>query len=142
METRHIKNPLFAKSVLFLLVAAGIVIDLKLNWDPLLAWTEGLAHTWWLAPALVVFQALAFAFAMSGSIMFVVIGLLYDPMPATAIITSGGVIGSVLAYHFSKKSATPGSVSSGNTPCTVFCSSTPSFSCSAPLGSSIPSRSR
>ncbi|SDB05177.1 Uncharacterized membrane protein YdjX, TVP38/TMEM64 family, SNARE-associated domain [Desulfonatronum thiosulfatophilum] len=64
---------------------------------------EQWTHTWWLVPILICAQAFPFALALPGSIMFLVIGLLYDPLPATAMITAGGVLGSTLAYYFSRR---------------------------------------
>jgi uncharacterized membrane protein YdjX (TVP38/TMEM64 family) len=81
----------------------GVWIGLTLDWDPMLAMAEELTHFWWLVPILVTAQASAFALALPGSIMFVIIGLLYDPLPATAMISAGGVIGSMLGYLFSQR---------------------------------------
>ncbi|GAB6057795.1 TVP38/TMEM64 family protein [Desulfonatronum parangueonense] len=66
---------------------------------------EQWTHTWWLVPILICAQAFPFALALPGSIMFLVIGLLYDPLPATAMITAGGVLGSTLAYFLSGRLA-------------------------------------
>lgn len=97
------KNAAAARSVLFLLIGLGVWIGLTVDWDPLLAVAEGLVHYWWLVPVLVAAQASAFALAMPGSIMFVIIGLLYDPLPAAAMIAAGGIAGSVAGYGLSQR---------------------------------------
>ncbi|HDQ40014.1 MAG TPA: DedA family protein [Desulfonatronum sp.] len=97
------KNHIFAKSALLLLLGLGVWFSLAMDWVPMLARAEELSHSWWLVIILMAAQAAFFALAMPGSIMFVIIGLLYDPLPATAMITVGGVLGSVLGYVLSKK---------------------------------------
>lgn len=93
-------------SVLSVLIVFGIVagvlfFDVHSVQIKASQWT----HTWWLIPILVLAQALSFAFALPGSLMFLVIGLLYDPFPATAMIASGGVLGSMAAYALSGRLA-------------------------------------
>lgn len=97
------KNPFFEKIALVVLMGLGAWIGLTLDWQPILARAEELTHFWWLVPVLVFAQGSAFALAMPGSIMFVIIALLYDPLPATAMIVGGGVSGSLAAYAFSRK---------------------------------------
>lgn len=97
------KNPAIARSVLILLMGFGLWFGLTMDWDPMLTVAEELVHYWWLVPVLVTAQASAFALAMPGSIMFVIIGLLYDPLPATAMIAAGGVAGSLAGYGLSQR---------------------------------------
>lgn len=99
----NVKDSIVAKLALFSLMGIGVWVGLTLDWDPILARAEALTHTWWLPPSLMIAQASAFALAMPGSIMFVIIGLLYNPLPAAAMITVGSVTGSVLGYFFSQK---------------------------------------
>ena len=62
---------------------------------------EGHIAKWWFIPLLVIAKTSLYAFALPGSIMYVVIGLLYDPFPATLIIVAGGVSGAIAAYYLS-----------------------------------------
>jgi uncharacterized membrane protein YdjX (TVP38/TMEM64 family) len=90
-----------AVGMLAVVVAFGAAFDWSMVHVKAAEWT----HAWWLVPVLVLAQALPFAFALPGSVMFLVIGLLYDPLPAAAMIAAGGVMGSMAAYHFSGKIA-------------------------------------
>lgn len=87
--------------VLGLLIWVGLVFD----WQAVHIQATQWSHAWWLVPALILAQALPFAFALPGSLMFVVIGLLYDPFPATLMIATGGVLGSTAAYFISGRVA-------------------------------------
>lgn len=86
-----------------MLVLLGLLVGgPTFDWHAMHLQAAQWTHTWWLIPVLILGQALPFAFALPGSLMFLVIGLLYDPFPATAMITAGGVLGSTAAYHFSR----------------------------------------
>lgn len=86
-----------AAAMLAVLASLGVAFDWSMVHVKAAQWT----HAWWLVPILILAQALPFAFAMPGSLMFLVIGLLYDPLPATVMIATGGVLGSMAAYTLS-----------------------------------------
>ncbi len=89
----------FAAAMLVVMASIGATFDWSMVHVKAAQWT----HAWWLVPILILAQALPFAFALPGSLMFLVIGVLYDPLPATAMIAAGGVMGSLAAYYFSGK---------------------------------------
>ncbi|SMP64324.1 TVP38/TMEM64 family protein [Desulfonatronum lacustre] len=91
----------FAVAILAVMAAFGAAFDWSVVHVEAAQWT----HAWWLVPILILAQALPFAFALPGSVMFLVIGLLYDPLPAAAMIAAGGVMGSMAAYYFSGRLA-------------------------------------
>lgn len=90
-----------AVAMLAVMATLGAAFDWSMVHVKAAEWT----HAWWLVPVLVLAQALPFAFALPGSVMFLVIGLLYDPLPAAAMIAAGGVMGSMAAYYLSGKIA-------------------------------------
>ncbi|WP_052812836.1 TVP38/TMEM64 family protein [Desulfonatronum thioautotrophicum] len=92
-----IMSGVFVLAVLGMLLGIGAAFD----WNVVHLQAAQWANAWWLVPVLIVGQALPFAFALPGSLMFFVIGLLYDPLPATAMIAAGGVLGSMAAYWLS-----------------------------------------
>ncbi len=79
----------------------GLWLDQHVEGKRLLEAIDAWAPAGWVAPALVVAQALCFALALPGSVSFVVIGLVYDPLPATLMILIGGTTGSSIAYYLS-----------------------------------------
>jgi uncharacterized membrane protein YdjX (TVP38/TMEM64 family) len=99
--------PIFwrACAALFVLLVFGLVFAVLFDWDHVHLKAAEWTHAWWLVPLLVLAQALPFALALPGSVMFLVIGLLYDPLPATAMIAAGGVAGSTMGYVFSRRLA-------------------------------------
>ena len=56
---------------------------------------------WWFIPLLILVTTSLYAFALPGSVMYVVAGLLYKPFLATLIVVAGGVSGAVAAYYLS-----------------------------------------
>lgn len=82
------------------LVAAGFVLQ-KLGWidvDQWVARISGQAGQWWVPPVLIGLMVIMYAFALPGSLLIVVSGILYPPWFATALSTVGGVAGGALAY--------------------------------------------
>jgi len=57
---------------------------------------------WWFIPLVILSKALLYAFALPGSVMYVVAGLFYEPLHATLIIAAGGVSGAIGAYYLSR----------------------------------------
>ena len=60
------------------------------------------AQNWWLILFLILAQALLFTFALAGSIFLWVAAPLYTPAMATFILATGGMLGGLGAYFFSK----------------------------------------
>jgi uncharacterized membrane protein YdjX (TVP38/TMEM64 family) len=89
--------------ILLLLVAAGLVIHHMNIFDVSLLIESSDLHLykWWFPLLLILGNAVLYAFALPGSAMYLVAGLLYNPFYATLIIVAGGVSGAVAAYHFS-----------------------------------------
>ena len=91
-----------------LLVAGFAAVHFEwIDIERLLELAEELSGIWWLPKAVVLSMAALFVVAMPGSIFFWVAGLLYDPVPATLMVTAGGVSGSVGAYVLARYLCTP-----------------------------------
>lgn len=58
---------------------------------------------WWLVVVLILLQVILFTFALAGSLFLWIAAPLYPPEMATFILASGGTIGGVSAYLFSKR---------------------------------------
>lgn len=86
------------------IIVSGIVLHQMgiLDWYRLLDIGEKYAHTWWFPPIVIVVKAVLYMFAMPGSSMYWVAGILFPPLYATIIVVIGGVSGSILAYRFSQ----------------------------------------
>jgi uncharacterized membrane protein YdjX (TVP38/TMEM64 family) len=94
--------------ILISLMITGIIAGRAgiIDWEWVLEQGHKAAGHWWLPPAMVAVKAVLYLFALPGSALFWVAGLLYRPLPATAIITAGGVAGALLAYAFSRRMST------------------------------------
>jgi len=86
------------------IIVTGIVLHQMgiLDWYRLLDLGEKYAYTWWFPPLVIVVKAVLYMFAMPGSSMYWVAGILFPPLYATIIVVIGGVVGSILAYRFSQ----------------------------------------
>lgn len=86
------------------IVVLGIILHQMgiFDWYRFLEVGEKYAHTWWFPPVIIIIKALLYMFALPGSVMYWVSGLLFPPLYATIIIVIGGVLGAVLAYRFSR----------------------------------------
>jgi uncharacterized membrane protein YdjX (TVP38/TMEM64 family) len=90
----------FRLAAITMLVIGGLILTL---WQPsffdeLLARGQELAGKPWAAVALVGLLAALLALALPGSLMVLVFAPLYPPAVATALLTTGGVIGAWAAY--------------------------------------------
>jgi uncharacterized membrane protein YdjX (TVP38/TMEM64 family) len=88
-----------------LILAAGVMLQLLgwFDWQRFLQVAEKYARTWWLPSAIVAIKITLYAFALPGSIMIWVAGLIYAPLAATIISVIGGVAGAVAAYVLSRR---------------------------------------
>lgn len=94
-------------ALLVLLVLVGLALQFS-DWVEPRQWLLGaksLADHWWMAPALVLLQAVLFTLALPGSLILWVTAPLYPPATATAILVAGGTLGAVGAYLFSGRLA-------------------------------------
>ncbi len=98
------KKPPYKLLILVAIIVTGIVLHQLgiLDWYRLLEVGEKYAHTWWFPPLVIIVKAVLYMFAMPGSSMYWVAGLLFTPLYATTIVVIGGVAGSVMAYYFSR----------------------------------------
>jgi uncharacterized membrane protein YdjX (TVP38/TMEM64 family) len=85
---------------LVLIIGAGIVMQQLgwFDWTRFLAQAQKHAHSWWLPVVLIAAKIVLYAFALPGSFLIWLSGLLYDPLPATVISMAGGVGGAAAAY--------------------------------------------
>ncbi len=101
-DNKSIKS--FKLILLGLLVFAGIVLHQLGILEERFFLEAGERHLdrWWFAPLIILVKAVLYIFALPGSLMYVVAGLLYQPIHATLIIVAGGVAGAIGAYFFSR----------------------------------------
>jgi len=101
-DNKSIKS--FKLILLGLLVLAGIVLHQLGILEERFFLEAGERHLdrWWFAPMIILVKAVLYIFALPGSVMYVVAGLLYQPIHAMLIIIAGGVAGAVGAYFFSR----------------------------------------
>ncbi len=89
--------------LLIALLLTGVILhQLKIiDIYQLLRIAERYAEMWWFPPFIILIKIVLYTFALPGSTMYWVAGLLYRPLTATVIIVMGGVLGAVSAYFFS-----------------------------------------
>lgn len=106
MATRR-KNRAWKLLLLLGLVAAGIIAARAsfIDWEWMLRQGEGIAGRWWAPPIMIATMAAFYLFALPGSMFFVIAGLLYQPLKATAIVAAGGVLGGLSARAFARRLA-------------------------------------
>ncbi|MBR9980904.1 MAG: VTT domain-containing protein [Desulfatitalea sp.] len=73
------------------------------DWRLLLHRGEQYAHLWWFVPAVIATKVVLYTFALPGSTLIWVAGLLFDPIAATLIIVAGGTGGALAAYGFCRR---------------------------------------
>jgi len=90
--------------ILGVIIVTGITLHQLgiFDWRRFLEIGEQYAHTWWFPPVIIIIKALLYMFALPGSSMYWVAGLLFEPLYATTIVVTGGVSGAILAYRFSQ----------------------------------------
>jgi uncharacterized membrane protein YdjX (TVP38/TMEM64 family) len=90
--------------ILIGLLIAGVLLHQLdiINWYRVLETAESYAHLWWFPPLIIIVKAVLYTFALPGSAMYWIAGILYEPTWATLIIVIGGVGGAVSAYYFSR----------------------------------------
>jgi uncharacterized membrane protein YdjX (TVP38/TMEM64 family) len=88
--------------VLGLVLITGILLQQLgwFHWQWLFQTAEKHAEAWWFPPSIIAAQIVLYTFALPGSALIWVAGLLYDPLPATMISVAGGVVGAATAYGF------------------------------------------
>ncbi len=62
----------------------------------------GRGDQWWLPIAIITLMVFLFALALPASPLIALCGVFYHPFPATMLVLSGGVAGSLVAYLLSK----------------------------------------
>jgi uncharacterized membrane protein YdjX (TVP38/TMEM64 family) len=95
--------PHYKLAILIALVVLGVILQLSgvVDYAQLIALTRKYADQWWLAVLLVLIQAIMFTFAIAGSSMIWVTGVLFTPVTSTLVITAGTTLGGISAYAFS-----------------------------------------
>ncbi|MGW8247492.1 MAG: TVP38/TMEM64 family protein [Acidiferrobacterales bacterium] len=102
-------RPTFSRGFKFFLVALILVAVVILNQADLLdvnrLLTEVRANrdSGWLILALILAQVVLYTFALGGSYALWLVGPVYAPVGAAAILAIGGTLGAISAYYFSKK---------------------------------------
>jgi len=89
---------------LLLLVLVGALLEVSgvIQWQVVVDRARNFAG-WPLALGIVIGQVLLYAFAQPGSALFWVAALLYSPLIATLILTTGGTAGAVAAYWVARR---------------------------------------
>lgn len=85
-----------------LLGALGFV-----DWRQVLAISEAHADRTWLPVVLVLGQMLLYAFALPGTGLIFIVGVLYKTWLAAIIIAAGGLLGGICAYWVAKQGGAP-----------------------------------
>jgi uncharacterized membrane protein YdjX (TVP38/TMEM64 family) len=83
------------------LVAAGVLATQfgLIDWRGSAEWARSHEHRWWLPLTIVAAMTLLFAFALPGTAMFWVAGIIYPPPIGVALVMAGGLAGALAAYH-------------------------------------------
>ncbi len=87
-----------------LLIVAGVWMEIAGLFNPgqWLEFARGYTQHWWLIVVLILAQALLFTFALAGSLFLWIAAPLYPPPVAVFILASGGTLGGLGAYYFSR----------------------------------------
>ncbi len=87
-----------------LLISIGIAMEIAGLLEPRqwLDLARGYTQHWWLILILILAQAVLFTFALAGSLFLWVAAPLYPPPVAAFILASGGTLGGLGAYYFSR----------------------------------------
>jgi uncharacterized membrane protein YdjX (TVP38/TMEM64 family) len=95
------RRPPWGLALLGALVAAGVLATHfgLIDWRDSVEWSRSHAHRWWLPFAIVAAMTLLFAFALPGTTVFWVAGILYPPPIGVALVMTGGLAGALAAYH-------------------------------------------
>lgn len=86
------------------LIAIGLGLEFAGLFEPR-QWLElarGYTQHWWLILILILAQAVLFTFALAGSVFLWIAAPLYPPPVAAFILASGGTLGGLGAYFFSR----------------------------------------
>lgn len=100
-------NTFWKPAVLVVFLVAGFIAGRTglVDWEWVFRQSERLAGNWWAPPAVIAAMSAFYLFGLPGSVFIWIAGLLYHPVPATLIITAGGVIGGTGAAVFARKMA-------------------------------------
>ncbi len=95
--------PLIKILFLIALVATGLLLQRTgvIDFGELLELARQYADRGWLIAVLIAVQTALFTFAMAGSSMIWITALLFHPVTAALMITTGTTLGAVAAYYFS-----------------------------------------
>ena len=90
--------------IVAILILAGIFFlrSELFDTDKLLALAREYTGHWWLVPVLILAQIILYTFALSGSYALWITAPLYSPVIATTILATGGTLGAICAYYFSR----------------------------------------
>lgn len=73
------------------------------DWYRFIDVSESWADRWWFPLVVIFAKIVLYTFALPGSALYCVAGILYPPIEATLIIVIGGVVGAVFAFIFSQR---------------------------------------
>lgn len=90
--------------LLALLVVIGLLLQQLdiLDLQMVLKTIRGYSEYNWLIVALIFYQVIFFMFALPGSTALWLVAPIYTPVSATLILTTGGTLGGLAAYYFSR----------------------------------------
>jgi len=87
--------------LLILILVVGIVLQAVgvIDLSGVHAWLAAYAAHWWAPVLLVALMTVLYAFALPGSTLMLVAGVMYSPLWATGCTVLGGVFGGLAAYR-------------------------------------------
>lgn len=94
---------------MLLVLVLGVLLEALgfVDWRRVLSISEAYADYTWLPVVLIIGQMLLYAFALPGTGLILIVGVLYKTWLAAFIIAAGGLFGGICAYWLAKKSGAP-----------------------------------
>ncbi len=106
---KRIEHPNAVKAVArgllpLMLLLTGLILQISGRLDS--GWMQhqamAYARHWWMPAALTALMTGMYALALPGSIIVILMALLYPPLYATLLAATAGLIGSLLAYYMTR----------------------------------------
>lgn len=109
MKNMPMTKKLLQIGFLLLVLVLGVLLEALgfVDWRRVLSISEDYADRAWLPAVLIFGQILLYAFALPGTGLILIVGVLYKTWLAAFIIATGGLFGGICAYWIAKKGGAP-----------------------------------